>query len=89
MMPKRDWNTIPSSLSPAHLVVTTGTTQSSARRHVKKWKYGMKRPEKKASTLFKEISMTEKNMKDLFIVGMVFSLGAGLIDLIRLVIECL
>ena len=33
--------------------------------------------------------MTEKNMKDLFIVGMVFSLGAGLIDLIRLVIECL
>lgn len=33
--------------------------------------------------------MTEKNMKDLFTVGMVFSLGAGLIDLIRLVIECL
>ena len=33
--------------------------------------------------------MTNKLMKDFFTVGMVFSLGAGLIDLVKLIIECM
>ena len=33
--------------------------------------------------------MTNKLMKEYFTVGLIFSLGAGLIDLVKLIIECM
>ena len=33
--------------------------------------------------------MTNKLMKDYFTVGLIFSIGAGLVDLVKLIIECM